>query len=425
MKITIEHQEAYVDEKVLITVSGLTPNTQLRVVMKMELPWCSGEEFSSYAVFDVGETGKVDFDKVEPVEGTYEATDSMGLIYSLRHSKTVGKNIAENISIEKPILMNLVLESSSEQREIQLIRNFTAKDLIIKSISDGFTGQLFYRENSCDKTILMLGGSDGQMESLSLMAGPLATKGFKVLIIPYFGVKGLPEKLEEVPLEYFENIFHWLTVNDITKTKEIYIHGTSKGGELALLLASRYPQIKKVVAVEPHTYCFQALDGMMSGKNVSSWSYQGKSIPFIKVDNSLFFEAHKKAVREGISFGFSSTYVKSIESAENIEPARIKMENSEADILLICGEQDNIWNSFDACQEILHVLKRKNYRHSAQLLSYANMGHPMPIPFVIPLSYTLEMKMLGGIFTSGGTVEGNANGQYESFQKTIEFFRKQ
>ena len=51
MKITIEQQEAYVDEKVCIKVSGLTPNSQLRANMKMELPWCSGEEFSSYAVF--------------------------------------------------------------------------------------------------------------------------------------------------------------------------------------------------------------------------------------------------------------------------------------------------------------------------------------------------------------------------------------
>lgn len=424
MKITIEQQEAYVDEKVRIKVSGLTPNSQLRANMKMELPWCSGEEFSSYAVFEANNTGEVDFDQVEPVEGTYRAADSMGLIYSLRKSKSAGKNIADNISIENPIFMNLVLETSSEQREIQLVRNFKAKDLKIKPINDGFTGRLFYRENSCDKTILMLGGSDGQMEGLALMAGPLASRGFNVLIVPYFGVRGLPEKLEEVHLEYFEEIFRWLESNEITKAKEIYLHGTSKGGELALLLASYYPQIKKVAAVEPHIYCFQALDGLQSGKNVSSWSYQGKSIPFIKVDNNIFYEDYKKVVSEGKPFGFASTYKKSIERAGNKEEARIKIENSEADILLICGESDNIWNSYDAGTEILQVLKGHNYKHSVQFLSYKNMGHPMPVPYVIPISFTLEMPMNGGIFTSGGTVEGNAKGQYDSFQETIKFFKK-
>jgi len=422
MKISIE-QESFVDEKVHIKVSGLNPNSQLKASVKMELPWCSGEEFSSYAVFSVGETGEVNFDQSEPVKGTYQAADSMGLIYSLKQSRSVGKNIAENINIERPILMNLALESSSEKREIQLIRNFKAKDIVVKQISDGFTGQLFYQENSRNKTILMLGGSDGQLEGLTLMAGPLASRGFNVLIVPYFGANGLPEKLEEVPLEYFEKIFRWLESNEITKAKKIYLHGTSKGGELALLLASRYSQIKKVVAVEPHTYCFQALDGLMSGKNVSSWSYQGKSIPFVAVDNNIFFEDCKKDIEKGIPFGFASTYKKSLEKANNKEVARIKVENSEADILLICGKKDNIWNSYDACSEILRNIKNHNYSHHVELLSYENMGHPMPIPFIIPLSFTLEMPMNEGIFTSGGTVEGNAQGQYESFQKTIEFFK--
>lgn len=421
MKISVE-QETFVDEKIHIKISGLNPDSRLRAGMKMELPWCSGEEFSSYAVFSADESGEVDFDKMAPVEGTYKTADSMGLIYSLKQSKSVGKNIGENITIEKPILMNLTLESS-EKKEIQLKRNFKTKDIVVKQINDGFTGRLFHQENTHNKTILMLGGSDGQMESLALMAGPIASRGFNVLIVPYFGVSGLPEKLEEIPLEYFEKIFRWLENNEMTKAKEIYIHGTSKGGELALLLASRYSQVKKVAAVEPHTYCFQALDGMMSGKNVSSWSSQGKSLPFIKVDNAVFFEDCKKDIEKGIPFGFAGTYRKCLEKATNKEEARIKVENSNADILLICGKEDNIWNSYDACPEILRNLKNHKYSHYVELLSYENMGHPLPVPFVIPLSFTLAMPMHGGVFTSGGTVEGNARGQYESFRKTIEFFK--
>ena len=422
MKISVE-QETFVDEKIHIIVSGLNPNSRLRANMEMELPWCSGEEFSSYAVFTADEAGEVDFDKMVPLEGTYKAADSMGLIYSLKQSKSIGKNIAENITIEKPILMNLTLESS-EKREIQLIRNFKAKEIVVKQINDGFTGQLFYQENSHNKTVLMLGGSDGQMESLALMAGPLASRGFNVVIVPYFGVDGLPEKLEEVPLEYFEKIFRWLENNEITKAGEIYLHGTSKGGELALLLASRYSRVKKVVDVEPHAYCFQALDGMMSGKKVSSWSWQGKSLPFIEVDNAVFFEDCKKDIEKGIPFGFAGTYKKCLENANNKEAARIKVENSDADILLICGKKDNIWNSYDACPEILDNLKKHNYSHRVELLSYENMGHPLPVPFIIPLSFTLAMPMNGGVFTSGGTIEGNARGQYESFRKTIEFLKK-
>lgn len=424
MKINVDRQEALVDEKVHIKVFGLSPNSRLKVSMKMEFPWCSGEEFSSYAIFVANREGEVDFDQTRPVEGTYKSADSMGLIYSLTQSKSAGKNVTENLSIEKPILMNLEFESSDDKKEIQLKRNFKTEDIITKQIEEGFTGRLFYQENSNHRTVLMLGGSDGQMEALALMAGPLASRGFNVLIVPYFGADGLPEKLEEVPLEYFEKIFRWIEGNAITRTKDIYLHGTSKGGELVLLLASRYKQVKKVVAVEPHTYCFQALDGLMSGKAVSSWSYRGESIPFIAVDNDIFFEDQKKDIEKGIPFGFASTYQKSVEKAKSREEARIKLENSEADILMICGKKDNIWNSYDACPEILENLKNRNYKHHVELLSYENMGHPMPVPYIIPLSLTLRLPMNGGVFSSGGTVEGNVEGQFQSFQRTIEFFQK-
>lgn len=121
MKISVYNVESFVDERLKVMVSDLTPNTKLKVSLKMEFPWCKGEEFSSYGVFYSSEKGDVDLDSVEPIEGTYKT-------------------------------------------------------------------------------------------------------------------------LEEVPLEYFEKVFKWISENEITNTKEIFVHGTSKGGELALLLASRYKQ---------------------------------------------------------------------------------------------------------------------------------------------------------------------------------------
>lgn len=423
MKIQISDVTTLVDEKIKIKVVDLTPNSKLEINMKMELPWCTGEEFSSYGVFISDEKGEVDLDLAKPVSGNYEAANSMGLIYSLKKSKTEGKNIAENISIDEPIIINMVFEAYNERKEINLKRRFKTEDVIVKHIDEEkFSGELFYKEESNNKTILVLGGSSGDMKALAILAAPLAARGFNVLMVPFFASDGLPDNLEKVPLEYFEKIFEWINKNEVISTDAIYIHGTSKGGELALLLASRYKQIKKVVAVEPHAYCFQALKGMMSGNNVSSWSYKGESIPFIEVDNNIFFEEQKKAIEKGIPFGIASTYKKSIERADNKEEARIKVENSEADILMITGKSDNIWNSYDGCIVIEENLNKNNYPYKVELLIYDKMGHPMPVPYVIPISETLSMNMMGGVFTSGGTIEGNAQGQYESWKRTIEFF---
>ncbi|MBN3346497.1 acyl-CoA thioesterase [Clostridium botulinum] len=422
MKIEISDIEALVVKKIKIKVMELGPNSKLRISMKMELPWCKGEEYSSYGVFISDKKGEVDLDLAKPVEGTYKVNDSMGLIYSLKKSRTEGKNIAENISIDEPMIMNMVFESSDEKKEINLKRLFKTEEVIIKHIcEDEFSGELFYKEKSNSKTVLMLGGSSGDAQALALLAAPLASKGFNVLMVPYFASEGLSDKLEKVSLEYFEKIFKWIENNEITKSKEIFLHGTSKGGELALLLASRYKQIKKVVAVEPHAYCFQALNGMMVGNNVSSWSYKGESIPYIEVDNNIFFEDQKKAIEKGIPFGFASTYKKSIEKAVNKEEARIKVENSEADILMITGKEDNIWNSYDGCLEILDNLKKSNYKNNVELLTCDKMGHPIPVPYIIPISETLSMNIMGGVFSSGGTIEGNAEGQFKSWERTIEF----
>ncbi|MCC0643276.1 MULTISPECIES: acyl-CoA thioesterase/bile acid-CoA:amino acid N-acyltransferase family protein [unclassified Clostridioides] len=424
MKVNVYDVESLVDDKIKVIVSDLIPNSKLRVSMKMEFPWCKGEEFSSYGVFYSNEKGEVNLDSVEPLEGSYKTADCMGLIYSLKKSNTEGKNFAENISIDKPIIMNMIFESDIERKEVRLKRLFKTEDIITKDISDEFIGKLFYKQNSSNKTILVLGGSDGNLDALELLAAPLASRGFNVLTVAYFDLEGLPSKLEEVPLEYFENVFKWISENEITNTKELFVHGTSKGGELALLLASRYKQIKKVVVSQPHAYCFQALDGQMNGKDTSSWSYKGKPLPYIKVDNNIFFEDQKKDIEKGIPFGFASTYKKSIVRADNKEEARIKVENSEADILMISGKEDNIWNSYDGCVEIMEKLKKNNYQYNVELLTYDKMGHPLPIPYIVPLKETLFVNMDGGIFSSGGTVEGNAKGQFESWKRTIEFYKE-
>ncbi|WP_254351653.1 hypothetical protein [Paenibacillus sp. Lou8.1] len=60
-----------------------------------------------------------------------------------------------------------------------------------QQITDEFMGELFYSENSNNKTIVVLGGSDGERSGLSLLSGPLASRGFYVLTVGYFNEKGL------------------------------------------------------------------------------------------------------------------------------------------------------------------------------------------------------------------------------------------
>ncbi|MFT9847068.1 acyl-CoA thioesterase/bile acid-CoA:amino acid N-acyltransferase family protein [Aneurinibacillus sp. REN35] len=424
MKVQIAPSAALIDEKINMYITELLPGEKLKITASMHFPWVASETYESFAWFTADANGTVDVSKQKPDAGTYEYIDGMGLISSLQKVRSGGGSIAHAISIDKNVYIDIVCECGEEREHVRIERMFKLPNVKRQQITDEFRGELFYTDNTNDKTIILLGGSDGERSGLSLLAGPLASRGFTVVTVGYFNEEGLPKKLEEIPLEYFEKVFSWLTNNPLTRDNEIYVHGTSKGGELALLLASRYPVISKVAASSPHAYCFQALDGLMSGNNVSSWSYKGKSLPFIPVDNTIFYEHQRSCIEQNIPFGFATTYKKSVEVAKNKEAARIKIENAQADLLLIAGCEDQVWNTHDACVEIIQTLERHQYKHDYTLLAYKDLGHSLPIPYVIPLRETLNIKMGSGTFTCGGTLEGNAYGQSDSWQKTIAFFMK-
>ena len=58
----------------------------------------------------------------------------------------------------------------------------------------------------------------------------LVQSGFDVLSTAYIGKKGLPSKIEHVPLEYLERIL--ITVKERFPNRKIVLLGISKGAEI-------------------------------------------------------------------------------------------------------------------------------------------------------------------------------------------------
>ena len=77
-------------------------------------------------------------------------------------------------------------------------------------IADLFTDNTFESK----KAIIMLGGSEGG-KSWRRIKRPIeyfVEKGYLVLSLAYFKAQGLVKSLEKIPLEYFEKVFDWLSV---------------------------------------------------------------------------------------------------------------------------------------------------------------------------------------------------------------------
>ncbi|MHC1682641.1 MAG: acyl-CoA thioesterase/bile acid-CoA:amino acid N-acyltransferase family protein [Clostridiaceae bacterium] len=420
MKLQVSPLIALCDKKINISISQLPPLTKVKISASMSLPWAKTVKFQSFAYFTADSNGNLDLSTQKPDSGSYDFIDSMGLIVSMKMVNGKLKDITQGISVDNTLFIDIVAECETQKDSVRLERLFKNPELKSLKISDEFVGELFYTEKTSNITIVTLGGSDGNSNALSLISALLASHGFNVLSVAYFSNKGLPKHLSEIPLEYFEKIFQWLKKNPITNNSDIYLHGTSKGGELALLLASRYSFIKKVAAVSPHAYCFQGLNY----KNVSSWSFKGKSLPFIPLKNGTLFKNMLSCFIRNEPFGYTYTYKTCVDNATNKEEARIKVENSNADILLISGKNDNIWNSYDGCVEIINTLTKCAHKKIYSHLAYEGAGHPFHLPYILPVSLTTSMKLAPRfVFSSGGELVGNLNFQKDSWDKTIKFFK--
>jgi pimeloyl-ACP methyl ester carboxylesterase len=423
MKLTIEPLVALCDERLSINISELPPFGKVKLHAFLSFPWAKGVEYESDAWFTADSDGNLALSRQIPDSGSYDFEDGMGLLLSLKRTKGEFKDVLQNIDVDQSLFIDITAECGQNRSSVKVERLLKSPEVKSLKIGDEFVGELFYSENSANKTIIFLGGSSN--EDLCTILPPsalMASHGFNVLALAFFGAKGLNSSLAEVPLEYFEKVFAWLEKNPITRYQEIYVYGGSIGAELALLLASRYPAIKKVVAVNPIAWCFQGL----TVKRVSLWTYGGKSLPFVRFAWGPTLGYLLNCFLKNQSFGFAYMYRKSLQVARNQEEARIKVECSDADILLFGGQKDGWWDTHDACLKITDELEKHNYPHAHEYIPYPDGGHACYPPFVIPVDEFSTPLRIGPrlVFSEGIGWEANAQMLEDSWEKAIQFFRK-
>jgi pimeloyl-ACP methyl ester carboxylesterase len=216
----------------------------------------------------------------------------------------------------------------------------------------------FYQVNNTQRRVIIyLGGSEGGLPFASNETNlqPLLDLGHPVLCLAYFGVDGLPQSLERIPLEYFERAFAWLSKQpDVIN--EYAIIGGSKGGELALLLASRYSQVKAVVAFVPSYVVWQGIpNGFPKSPLGSSWSYAGKDLPFVPLRFS------PALIMGLITLRYRKAYEYALLNKKRGAQATIPVEKIGGPVLLISGRDDTLWPSTPMCEQIINRLAANRF----------------------------------------------------------------
>jgi dienelactone hydrolase len=263
---------------------------------------------------------------------------------------------------------------------------------------EAFVGDFYCRDVSTTRPgILFLGGSEGGRPDMHLPQ-LFADHGYPVLAVAYFKEKDLPATLQMVPLKYFDKAIAWMQRNDKIPHNGIVIVGGSKGAELALLLASRKPEVKAVIARAPSSVVWDGMPKQWWPPDPkSSWSIDGKPVPFVPYDYTQPFAA-------GDPSAILKFYEQALKQKEAVANATIHVEDIHGPILLASGHDDQLWPSEAMGDSIVARLKAHGFKHPYEHLKYADAGHT-----------------LSEFFMLGGTLEGNRRASLDLTTKMLAF----
>lgn len=251
--------------------------------------------------------------------------------------------------------------------------------------------------------ILVLGGSEGGEESSKRLAQAFANEGYGALALAYFKADGLPPQLQEIPLEYFATAIHWIQKQPLADPNRIGIYGISKGGETALLIASRQPEIKAVVAAVPSSVVWQGINTANYSEVKSSFSLAGRPLPFVPYDVSAPFTSVLDLYQRSLSF------------AGQHADAAIPVERIGGPILLLSGKGDSLWPSSAMSDQVMLRLDAHHFRYPHRHIAYPDAGHGAMLPASI-------WNRNSGMDSLGGTETGNAAARADAWPQALKLF---
>jgi dienelactone hydrolase len=444
IRFEISPNPAFMDEDVRIRVLGASPNQTIRIRATTQDD--DQRRWTSHAEFRADPSGFIDVASAPSFAGTYRGVSPMGLFWSMqladKHSneraifakKSTSPNIvrleaesAGRVIAFENFQRNL-LAPGSETRDLNIAAQ--QSDSVPSDAPDScnfLVAHLFLpstKAHAPHPLVIVLGGSGGGFDLDK--AAVLSRHGFATLAVAYFGTPPLPAWLHRIPLDYFEAALAWLTAQPEIDIQRIGVLGVSRGAELALLLASTFPQIRSVVAYAPSSVAWAAAGRDKStGEIIPSWTWRGEPVPFAPLPlRGFMLRSAIPVVLLRRPVVFRNLFRAGLRNRATIERAAIPVEKIGGPILLISGGDDHLWPAAQMSEAILARLKRHGFPHAAEHLHYPRAGHMLRYPFLPTTSRESRNPHLRNAkFSFGGTAPADAEAQTDSWRRAIAFLQ--
>jgi pimeloyl-ACP methyl ester carboxylesterase len=407
---------ALMDDRIAIKMTGLPPNREITIGAASRDQ--GGCWWRSSAVFVARGDGSIDLSAMAPVLGTYAGADAMGLFWSMQPDRRAGPVPAFFAVADwfKPI--ETEIQAALDGRVLgtaRVIRYFAAPGVRAEPFGrDGVVG-ILYRMGDGRKHpgVILLGGSEGGFPAPQ--GAMLASRGYVVLALAYFGTNGLPAAMQRIPIEYFGNAIHSMLTLPEVEGAAISIMGGSRGGEAALMVSATYPQVNGVAAASAsHVRWEGATARMLPGG--PAWTYEGKPLAYVPLHIGPVFAVHWLwAAVTGGPVSLRPMFVDSLGRVENHD-AEIPVERIRGPVLFGSGDADREWPSGTMSQLAMDRLRRNHHPYADAHVSYEGAGHWLPCEY-LPTGGLLG-RMADEI---GGTPAGTAAAQRQWWPRVLGF----
>jgi len=425
-----------VDEEIRICVRGLRPNQP--VILRAATEDDDGRCWRSHAQFRADESGSVDTAAQDSRGGTYNGASAMGLLWSMRlddlhandHS-TFAKNgvLPNRVSLEAELdgriaasaeLDRNFLAPGTDVRDLNIGGNLTENG---RSHEAGRVGRLFIPPGrGPHPVVIVLSGSGGGFDLDK--AATLSRHGFATLALAYFGISPLPVWLNRIPLDYFEAALAWVASHRELDTQRIGALGVSRGAELALLLGTKFPLIRAIVAYAPSSVAWAAGGrDKVTGEIIPSWTWRGEPVPFVPLPlRSFMLRSALPVAVARRPVMFRNLFLAGLRDRDAVARAAIPVEQIRGPIMLISGGDDHVWPATEMCETILARLTDHRFSHAVEYLNYPRAGHMLRYPYLATTSRQSRNRHLRNArFSFGGNAPADAEANADSWRRAIAF----
>lgn len=423
--IVVEPAVAAADAPVTIRLQGLPPGRPVTVRAGREDDF--GRTWRSEAVFTADERGEVDLATARPVTGSYAEPDAMGLFWSMRlppdDASTVRgtkSGVGSNCVTFEAVVDGQVAATASIERRF-LPDGVTRQEVR----EDGLVGVLFRPAGDGPfPAVVVLSGSGGGLNEPQ--AGLLAGHGLATLALAYFNAETLPDELREIPLEYFQTAFAWLRRQPgLVPTGRVGIVGTSRGGELVLLLGATFPdEVGAIVSYVPshvvHGAVLRDALATASGEVPAAWTHRGRPLPSMQAgvkqppDQALFVPR---------PLPLTPIFLHNLAHSTTLAEATIPVEQIDCPVLLVSGEADAMWPSYQMAEQVMARLAEHGFKHRHEHRHYPDAGHTISYPHEPTTVLAGVHPVRATDYAYGGEPSAVARARADSWPRVVAFLK--